>query len=198
MLARLDRLDVRGSPHYRRHMADWQQQPPITRAVVGFADALVTLSTDGLDYTVRMTGKAETFLDESIGFMRDARPLVVALTDAVESGMIDDVRRIMRITEVTVNQIALVSARLDSAATQIAKILPSVDRTAEGMRKMLPVIEGLPATQEDIRLARDAVQRVEALVNATVSQLDMIPGARLAKGLAGSVAGTLTGRSPKS
>lgn len=179
-------------------MADWQEQPPLTRAVVGFAGALVTLSTDGLGYTVRMTGKAETFLDESIGFLQDARPLVIALTDAVESGMIDDVRRIMRITETTVNQIALVSARLDSAASQIAKILPSVDRTAEGMKKMLPVIEGLPATQEDIRLARDAVQRVEALVNATVSQLDMIPGAKLVKGLTGSAVGTLTGRTPKS
>lgn len=178
-------------------MADWQEQPPLTRAVVGFAGALVTLSTDGLGYTVRMTGKAETFLDESIGFLQDARPLVIALTDAVESGMIEDVRRIMRITETTVNQIALVSARLDSAATQIAKILPSVDRTAEGMKKMLPVIEGLPATQEDIRLARDAVQRVEALVNAGVSQLDLIPGAKLVKGLTGSVAGTLTGRTPK-
>lgn len=175
-------------------MADWQEQPPLTRAVVGFAGALVTLSTDGLDYTVRMTGKAERFLDESIGFMQDARPLVIALTDAIESGMIEDVRRVMRITETTVNQIALVSARLDSAATQIAKILPSVDRTAEGMKKMLPVIEGLPATQEDIRLARDAVQRVEALVNATVSQLEMIPGAKLVKGLTGSVTDTLTGR----
>lgn len=176
---------------------DWQQQPPVTRAVVGFGDALVTLSTDGLGYAVRMTGKAETFLDESIGFLQDARPLVVALTEAVESGMIDDIRRVMRITEVTVNQIALVSARLDSAATQIAKILPSVDRTAEGMKKMLPVIEGLPATQEDIRLARDAVQRVEALVNSTIAQLDVIPGAKLVKGITGSVAGTLTGRQPK-
>ncbi|MCX6397286.1 MAG: hypothetical protein NTV23_12415 [Propionibacteriales bacterium] len=176
----------------------WQDQPPLTRAVVGFAGALVTLSTDGVASTVRVAGKAETFLDESIGFMRDARPLVVALTQAVESGMIDDVRRIMRITETTVNQIALVSARLDSAATQIGKILPSIDRTAEGMKKVLPVIEGLPATQEDIRLARDAVQRVEALVNATFSQLDMIPGAKLVKGLTGSVAGTLTGRTPKS
>lgn len=178
--------------------ASWQDQPPLTRAVVGLADGLVTLSTDGVGYAVRMGAKAETFLDESIGFLADARPLVVALTEAVESGMIEDIRRIMRITETTVNQIALVSTRLDSAATQIAKILPSVDRTAEGMKKMLPVIEGLPATQEDIRLARDAVQRVEALVNATVSQLDMIPGAKLAKGLAGSVAGTLTGRPPKS
>ncbi len=180
---------------------EWDAQPPLTRAVVTFTGALVTLGTDGLDYTVRMTGKAETFLDESIGFMQDARPLVIALTDAIESGMIDDVRRIMRITETTVNQIALVSARLDSAAAQIAKILPSVDRTAEGMKKMLPVIEGLPATQEDIRLARDAVQRVEALVNATVGQLEMIPGAKLAKGIAGGVvsgvAGTLTGRSAK-
>lgn len=173
---------------------DWQDQPPLTRAVVTFTGALVSLSTDGLDYTVRMTGKAETFLDEAIGFMQDARPLVVALTEAVDSGMIDDVRRVMRITETAINQVALVSNRLDQAASQLAKLIPSVDRTAQGMKSLVPVIEGLPQTQEDIRIARDAVQRVEALVNATLGQLDAIPGAKLVKGVSGSVVGGLTGR----
>lgn len=173
---------------------DWNDQPPVTRAVVSFAGALVTLSTDGLGYTVRMTGKAETFLDESIGFLQDARPLVLALTDAVESGLIDDVRRVMRITEATVTQIALVSTRLDQAATQLAKLVPTVDRTAAGVKRLLPVIEALPETQEDIRLARDAVQRVEALVNATLDQLDAIPGAKLVRGFGGGVVGGLTGR----
>ena len=182
---------------------DWRDQPPITSAVVTFAGALVSLSTDGLSYTIRMTGKAETFLDEAIGFMQDARPLVVALTEAVDTGMIDDVRRVMRITEAAINQITLVSNRLDQAAGQLAKLLPSVDRTAEGMRSLVPVIQGLPQTQEDIRVARDAVQRVEALVNATLGQLDALPGAKLAKGVgsgvvgaAGGVVGTLTGRKP--
>lgn len=174
---------------------DWQDQPPLTRAVVTFTGALVTLGTDGLDYTVRMTGKAETFLDESIGFMQDARPLVIALATAVDSGLIDDVRRLMRITETTVNQVALVSTRLDQAAAQLARLVPSVDRTAQSMKKLLPVIEGLPETQEDIRIARDAVQRVEALVTATVAQLDALPGAKLVKGLGGGVVGGLTGRS---
>jgi len=177
---------------------DWQDQPPVTRAVVSFAGALVTLSTDGLGYTVRMTGKAETFLDESIGFMRDARPLVVALTDAVESGMIDDLRRVMRITETAINQVALVSNRLDQAATQLAKLVPSVDRTTQGMKSLLPVIDSLPATQEDLRVTREAVQRVEALVtatlDATLGQLDAIPGAKLVKGIGGGVVGGLTGR----
>ncbi|MFL6109415.1 MAG: hypothetical protein ACJ72L_20825 [Marmoricola sp.] len=175
-------------------MADWQEQPPLTRAVVTFSGALVSLGTDGLDYTVRMTGKAETFLDEAIGFMQDARPLVVALTEAVESGMIDDVRRVMRITETAINQVALVSNRLDQAASQLAKLVPSVDRTAAGMKSLLPVIEGLPQTQEDIRVARDAVQRVEALVTATLGHLDAIPGAKLVRGLGGGVVGGLTGR----
>ena len=72
----------------------------------------------------------------------------------------------------------------------------------KGMKSLVPVIEGLPQTQEDIRIARDAVQRVEALVNATLGQLDAIPGARLAKGVSsgvvggvGGVVGSLTGRS---
>lgn len=175
---------------------DWQHQPPVTRAVVSFADALVTLGTDGLGYTVRMTGKAETFLDESIGFMRDARPLVVALTEAVESGMIDDVRRVLRITETAINQVALVSNRLDHAATQLAKLVPSVDRTAQGMKNLLPVIDSLPATQEDLRITREAVQRVEALVSTTLDQLEAIPGAKLIRGLGSGVVDGITGRKP--
>lgn len=175
---------------------DWQDQPPVTRAVVSFADALVTLSTDGLSYTVRMTGKAETFLDESIGFMRDARPLVVALTEAVESGMIDDLRRVMRITETAINQVALVSNRLDQAATQLAKLVPSVDKTAQGMKSLLPVIDSLPATQDDLRITREAVQRVEALVTSTLDQLDAIPGAKLVRGIGGGVVGGLAGAIP--
>ena len=172
----------------------WQEQPPLTRAVVTFTGALVSLSTDGLDYTVRMTGKAEAFLDEAIGFMQDARPLVIALTDAVDSGMIDDVRRVMRITETAINQVSLVSNRLDQAASQLARLIPSVDRTAAGMKSLVPVIEGLPQTQEDIRVARDAVQRVEALVTATLDQIDAIPGAKLVRGIGGGVVGGLTGR----
>ncbi|MCW2857927.1 MAG: hypothetical protein JWR52_3542 [Marmoricola sp.] len=174
---------------------DWDHQPPLTHAMVTFAGALVTLGTDGLGYTIRMTGKAETFLDESIGFMQDARPLVIALATAVDAGLLDDVRVLMRITETTVNQVALVSTRLDQAATQLARLIPSVDKTAQSMKKLLPVIEGLPETQEDIRIARDAVQRVEALVNATVSQLGAVPGAKLVKGISGGVVGGLTGRS---
>jgi hypothetical protein len=172
---------------------DWHEQPPITRAVVTFTGALVSLSTDGLDYTIRMTGKAETFLDEAIGFMQDARPLVVALTEAVDTGMIDDVRRVMRITEAAINQITLVSNRLDQAAGQLAKLLPSVVGTAQGMKSLVPVIEGLPQTQEDIRVARDAVQRVEAMVNSTLGQLDALPGAKLVKGVSGSVVGGVVG-----
>lgn len=176
---------------------DWHDQPPLTRAVVSFTGALVTLSTDGLGYTVRMTGKAETFLDESIGFLSDARPLVRALTEAVDAGLIDDVRRIMRITETTVTQIALVSARLDSAAAQLAKVLPSIDRTAAGMKNLVPVIDRLPATQEDLRITREAVQRVEAMVSATLVQLDALPGAGLVKGLTGGVVGGFTGLNRK-
>jgi hypothetical protein len=173
---------------------DWRDQPPITSAVVTFAGALVSLGTDGLGYAARMTSKAETFLDESIGFLQDARPLVVALADAVDSGLIEDVRRAMRITETTVNQIALVSNRLDQAATQLAKLVPTMNGTAAGVRKLIPVIEGLPETQEDIRVARDAVERVEAMVNATLGGLDLIPGARLVKGIGSGVVGGLTGR----
>jgi hypothetical protein len=180
----------------------WQDQPPLTKAVVTIAGAMVTVATDGLSYSMRMSSKAETFLDESIGFLQDARPLVVALSKAVDSGMIEDTRRMMRIVETTVNQVALVNSRLDAAVTQLTRIIPTVEKTAHGMRKMLPVIEGLPATQDDIRVAREAVQRVETLVDLALEQIDAIPGARLMRDLSGGIAGGIAsgftgGRKPK-
>lgn len=157
--------------------------PPLTRALVELGDVVVTTAVDGvtgsIGYGVRMTGKAETLLDEGIGFFQDARPLVVALTKAVDEGLIDDVRRVLRLTETTVNQVAAVANRIDGAAAQIRRLVPELDLTA---KKVLPVIDGLPATQADIREARESVLRVEALVTSTLGAL---PGARQVLGFTG-------------
>lgn len=178
-------------------------QPPLTRAVVGIAntlvngtavaastvvsgtaaaaDASVRATTDALGYSIRVSAKAETLLYEYIGLLQDARPLVKAVAEAVDAGLIDDLRTGLRILETTVNQVALVTGTLDKAATQIGKLIPSLDKTAT---RALPVLESLPQTQEDIRVARETAARLEGLLNATVGQVSALPGARLvARGL---------------
>lgn len=156
-------------------------QPPLTRAVVGIANTLVNGGADALGYSIRMSGKAETLLDEYIGLLQDARPLVKAVAEAVDAGLIDDLRTGLRILETTVNQVALVTGTLDKAASQIGKLLPSLDKTAT---RALPVLESLPQTQEDIRVARETAARLEGLLNATVGQVTALPGAKLvARGL---------------
>lgn len=174
-------------------------QPPLTRAVVGLASGLVNgtalvagtaaksaaaaadisvrATADTLTYSIRMSGKAETLLDEYIGLLQDARPLVRALSEAVEGGLIDDARTALRILETTVNQVALVTGTLDKAASQIGKLIPSIDKATS---KALPVLESLPQTQADIHAARETAARLEGLLNATVGQVKAIPGAGLA------------------
>jgi hypothetical protein len=174
--------------------ADQQAPSPATRAAVTFVGSLVMLGAEGLAYLVRMTGKAETFLDESIGFLREVRPLVVSLGNAVDAGLIEDIRRVIGVTETTLAQLGLASATLDSATAQLATVLPTLDKSAQGMLKMLPVIETLPATQADIRAAREALQQVQTLVTSTIGGLDVIPGAKLVKGISGGVVDNLTGR----
>lgn len=162
---------------------DWRDLPPLTRAVVELTDVVLTVAVDGVtgsvEYGVRMTGKAETLLDESIGLVRDARPLVHALKKAVDDGVIDDLQRVLHLTETTITQVSAVANRLDAAAAQIGNLVPDLDLTA---KKLLPVAETLPATQADIHQALDAVLRVEALITGTFAAL---PGARLVKGIAG-------------
>lgn len=167
---------------------EWMDQPPLTRAVVGIANTLVSgtavaadltvrAATDSLTYSIRMSGKAETLLDEYIGLLQDARPLVKAMADAVDAGLLDDIRTGLRILETTVNQVALVTGTLDKAATQIGRLIPNLDKAAN---KALPLLESLPQTQDDIHAARETAARLEGLLNATVGQVKAIPGAGLA------------------
>lgn len=82
-------------------MADQDELPPITRALVELTVTAASVPIDTIGYTVRIGGKAEAFLDEAAAFMRDARPLVVALSKAVDAGAIEDARRLLRLMETT-------------------------------------------------------------------------------------------------
>ena len=165
----------------------WQDQPPITRAVFDLAGEAISFGAGAFGYSARMTGKAETLLDEYIGFLQDARPLVSALSKAVDSGLIDDARRVLRLVEAGVTQISAAAEQLDRATTQLGKLVPNVDRAARGFKKIMPVIETMPETQEDIREARAAAARLENLIQLTLDQVGTLPGASLVRGLGRSL-----------
>lgn len=45
----------------------------------------------------------------------------------------------------------------------------------------LPVLTTIPATQDDVRQAREAAERLVGLVDTTLVQLDSLPGAKLVR-----------------
>ena len=161
----------------------WQDQPPITSAVFHLAGEAINFGAGAFGYSSRMTSKAETLLDEYIGFLQDARPLVASLSKAVDSGLIEDARRVLRLVEAGVSQISNAAEQLDRATTQLGRLVPNVDRAAQGFKKLLPVLETMPDTQNDIHAAREAAARVESLVNLTLKQMGTLPGAKLMRGL---------------
>lgn len=100
----------------------------------------VLLAAGGAATSVRIAMKSEELIEETIKTMQAARPVIAALSRALEDGLADDVRRL-----------------LATAAD----------------------------TQDDIRAAREAAERLLGLVNATIDGVGGAPGVQLVlKGIA--------------
>lgn len=124
-------------------------------ATNGFSRATSTIA-----YVERMAAKAETLLDETTDAVRAARPVIDAMAEAVEDGMVDDMR---------------------TTVGQMQNTVGLVDRTTRAVQGTLPVVASLHTTQTDVRVAREAAEHLVGLVNTTIEQLDSLPGARLVR-----------------
>jgi hypothetical protein len=108
----------------------------------------VSLATNSVATSARMAMKSEELLEEVILTMRAARPVIEALGEAIEAGLLDDVNELLS----TVSE-----------------------------------------TQDDVRAARDAVERLVGLINTTLDGVGGVPGAQLIlKGVARVAGGTKT------
>lgn len=108
----------------------------------------VSLTASSIATSVRMAGKSEELLEEAILTLRAARPVIHALSEAIEGGLLDDVK-------------ALLST--------------------------------MSETQDDVRAARESMERVVGLVNSTLDGVGGVPGAQLIlKGISRVASGTKT------
>ncbi len=106
----------------------------------------VSLAANSVATSARMALKSEELLEEMILTMRAARPVIQAIGEALEAGLLDDVNELLA----TVSE-----------------------------------------TQDDVRAARDAVERLVGLVNTTLDGVGGVPGAQLIlKGVARVAGGT--------
>jgi hypothetical protein len=106
----------------------------------------VSLAANSVATSARMALKSEELLEELILTMRAARPVIEALGEAIEAGLLDDVNELLS----TVSE-----------------------------------------TQDDVRAAREAVERLVGLVNTTLDGVGGVPGAQtILKGISRVASGT--------
>jgi hypothetical protein len=94
----------------------------------------VSLAANSVATSARMALKSEELLEEVILTLRAARPLIEALSTAVEDGLLDDINELLS----TVSE-----------------------------------------TQDDVKAARDAIERLVGIINTTLDGVGGVPGAQL-------------------
>ncbi len=94
----------------------------------------VSLAANSVATSARMALKSEELLEEVILTLRAARPLIEALSAAVDDGLLDDVNQLLT----TVSE-----------------------------------------TQDDVRAAREAIERLVGIINTTLDGVGGVPGAQL-------------------
>jgi hypothetical protein len=106
----------------------------------------VSLAANSVATSARMAFKSEELLEEVILTLRAARPLIEALGEAVEAGLLDDINGLLA--------------------------------TAGD-------------TQDDIKAARESIERLVGVINTTLDGVGGVPGAQLIlKGVARVAGGT--------
>jgi len=128
--------------------------------VVGTTTATLTWARRASARTVRLLDTTEVVFEELLLTLRETRPLLRRLDAMVDDGVLEDLARMV--------------ARLDRTLT----MLEEVAREAEAR---LPTLESLATTQADVEGARVATERLVATVDATLTQLESLPGAGLVR-----------------
>ena len=108
-------------------------QSPLPR-VNSLVAGSVSLAANSVVTSARMALKSEELLEEVILTLRAARPLIEALSEAVEAGLLEDINELLS----TVSE-----------------------------------------TQDDVKAARDAIERLVGIINTTLDGVGGVPGAQI-------------------
>ena len=117
----------------------------------------VTIAADVVNHGAatgeRVAGQVGTFLHEVSVTARAMQQVLLAVADAVDDGLIDELRMGLRHVAVAVELMAVVNAQLEQA-------MPVLDATAPTLKVMNTTL---------------------AQLNSTITQLDALPGVRMAR-----------------
>jgi len=131
-----------------------------------FAAVTITVgqAAAGAAMVTRLATKGEELLDETLETMRAARPLMTAVNDLIEDGLLQDLHSLLK------------------------KVDRSLDLVLDTLELGKPALTSLQQTQEDIRVARQTAEQMLGMINESLTVVESIPGASL---VTGTVKGTL-------
>lgn len=97
------------------------------------AAAVTVVATDGyarvsngLDFSSRVAGKLETLIDETILTLQATRPLLQAAAEALESGIVDEIRDALGKTDDLVELAAKMATQLDHVQVMVDATSPAL------------------------------------------------------------------------
>lgn len=132
-----------------------------TVTVAAGAMTPVTLATDvvhhGAEAGGRLAGRMSSFAHEVTITAKALQLVLLALADAVDDGLVDELRAGLRNVAVAVELMAVVNEQLDQA-------MPVIDATAPTLKVMNTTL---------------------AQLNSTIAQLEALPGIRIARRFVG-------------
>jgi hypothetical protein len=120
----------------------------------------MSLAANSVATSARMALKSEELLEELILTMRAARPVIEAVGEAIEAGLLDDVNELLSTVaetqadvraarEAVERLVGLVNTTLDSVGgvpgAQV--ILKGISRVASGTKSAIPVVLSKPDTK---------------------------------------------------
>lgn len=131
-----------------------------------FAAVTITVgqAAAGAAMVTRLATKGEELLDETLETMRAARPLMTAVNDLIEDGLLQDLHSLLK------------------------KVDRSLDLALDTLELSKPALTSLKETQEDIRVARQTAEQLLGMITESLAVVESIPGASL---VTDTVKGTL-------
>jgi hypothetical protein len=203
MLGSLTSLDPSG--RYRA------VRDPVSQEVSGVLGLLTRAASAAFESSLavmRLPVVAAQTLEDAGYVLRGALPLVDHLNAEAEAGLIDQVRHVLKRLDEGIGRIEHAAGDIGSAAGNIETAAHDIKRAADNIeiigtsfdekiapvveaalemttfiQAQLPLVERLTTTIErvDVESAAQTVERLVRLVDATLEQLDLLPGAKLVR-----------------
>lgn len=144
-----------------------------------------------------VAAKLEQAIDLHIKTLQAAQPIIVALSKAVDDGLLDELRVGLRALDASVNMIDRLGKQWDQTTALVEDTAGYVRQTASAATA---VMDALPATQMDIARLGEMMERMLVMFTEPIAGFDAMPGVRQARNAlstaAGLAASNLSGQRP--